>query len=167
MVPLCASIYLFTTANPSPTAGYPTADNATAIGFGGQVGVYYDSGHGLKLGVSYKTKQSFGEFEFDNTYLDNTTGTNTFTMDYPAIFSLGFGYSTDVFDLAVDYRRVDYENADGFSETGWTIAESGPMAGFPTGSVNGFGWKNISILSAGLQLKLINKRSDHDSRVYN
>jgi long-chain fatty acid transport protein len=68
-------------------------------------------------------------------------------MDYPAIFSLGLGYSKGDIDFALDFRRVDYENTDGFSTTGWT----------QTGSVAGFGWKNISILSAGLQYKGINK----------
>jgi long-chain fatty acid transport protein len=42
---------------------------------------------------------------------------------------------------------VDYKNTDGFKETGWT----------PTASVKGFGWDNISILSAGIQYKGINK----------
>ncbi|WP_424366283.1 OmpP1/FadL family transporter [Maribacter sp.] len=134
------------TANPT-MAGYPTTDKASAIGFGAQFGVFYDSGLGLKLGASYKTAQKFGEFEFENTYLDNSTAKNNFQMDYPAIFSVGFGYSTGDVDLALDFRRVDYENTEGFSKTGWT----------QTASVAGFGWKNISILSAGLQYKGINK----------
>jgi long-chain fatty acid transport protein len=137
---------------PNPTAnpnafGYPTTDKATAIGFGAQFGLFYDSGFGLKLGASYKTIQKFSEFEFENTYLDNSSAKNKFQMDYPAIFSLGLGYSAGDVDLALDFRRVDYENTDGFSETGWT----------PTASVAGFGWENISILSAGLQYKGIKK----------
>jgi long-chain fatty acid transport protein len=134
------------TANPT-MAGYPTTDKASAFGYGAQVGVFYDSGSGLKLGASYKTMQKFSELEFENTYLDGSTAKSKFQMDYPAILSLGIGYSTKDIDLAFDFRRVDYENTDGFSETGWT----------QTGSVAGFGWKNISILSAGLQYKGINK----------
>ncbi len=134
------------TANPS-AAGYPSTDKATALGFGAQFGLFFDSGFGLKLGASYKTAQKFSEFKFDNTYLDNSTSKNSFQMDYPAILSLGFGYSTGDIDLAFDFRRVDYENTDGFSKTGWT----------QTASVAGFGWKNISIISAGLQYKGINK----------
>jgi long-chain fatty acid transport protein len=134
------------TANPT-AVGYPTTDKASALGFGAQFGVFYDSGFGLKLGASYKTAQKFSEFEFTNTYLDNSTAKNKFQMDYPAILSLGLGYSTNNVDLALDFRRVDYENTDGFSETGWT----------PTASVAGFGWENISILSAGLQYKGIKK----------
>jgi long-chain fatty acid transport protein len=134
------------TANPT-AVGYPTTDKASALGFGAQFGVFYDSGFGLKLGASYKTAQKFSEFEFTNTYLDNSTAKNKFQMDYPAILSLGLGYSTNNVDLALDFRRVDYENTDGFSETGWTS----------TASVAGFGWENISILSAGLQYKGIKK----------
>ena len=78
-------------------------------------------------------------------------------MNYPAILSVGMGLSGEKIDFALDFRYVDYENTDGFETKGWQIAESGPAAGFPTGAVNGFGWENISILSAGLQYKGIDK----------
>lgn len=129
-------------ASPSQTLGYPIGDQATAIGYGGQVGAFYQSESGLKLGVSYKSPQFFSDFDFDNTYLDGSDAPNvTFNMDYPAIYSLGVGYSMDILDIAVDYRHVDYANTAGFEESGWT----------QTGSVAGFGWENISIISAGLQ----------------
>ncbi|WP_190811324.1 OmpP1/FadL family transporter [Flagellimonas sp. S3867] len=134
------------TANPNQS-GYPSTDNASAIGFGGQVGLFFDSGSGFKVGASYKTSQYFGDFELDNTYLDGSTATNEFNIDYPAILSLGLGYSLGNVDMAVDYRFVDYENTDGFSETGWT----------PTASVSGFGWENINIISAGIQYKGVDK----------
>ena len=134
------------TANPT-AAGYPGTDRASAIGFGGQVGLFYNSDSGFKAGLSYKTVQHFSDFEFDNTYLDNATSTNKFKMDYPAIFSAGLGYSVGDLDLALDYRMVDYENTDGFSETGWT----------QTGSVRGFGWENMDVISAGIQYKGIGR----------
>lgn len=134
------------TANPNQ-AGYPSTDKASALGFGGQIGLFYDSDSGFKAGVSYKTTQNFGDFELENTYLDGSTSTNEFNMDYPAILSFGLGYSLGMIDLAVDYRIVDYENTDGFSTTGWT----------QTASVAGFGWENINIISAGIQYKGINK----------
>ncbi|MCF4102028.1 outer membrane protein transport protein [Gillisia sp. M10.2A] len=130
------------TANPT-MAGYPGTDRASAIGFGGQIGLFYTTKTGFKAGVSYKTTQHFSDFEFDNTYLDSSTSSNKFNMDYPSILSFGLGYSLGNIDLALDYRIVDYENTDGFSETGWT----------QTASVKGFGWENISILSAGIQYK--------------
>jgi long-chain fatty acid transport protein len=135
------------TSNPSMTAGYPSTDKASATGIGAQFGLFYDSGTGFKAGASYKTTQKFSKFEFENTYLDNSTSKNEFQMDYPSILSFGLGYSKGDFDLALDYRMVDYENTDGFSKTGWT----------PTASVAGFGWENISILSAGIQYKGVDK----------
>ncbi len=134
------------TASPN-AAGYPVSEKASALGFGAQLGMFYNSPSGIKLGASYKTAQSFSDFEFKNTHLDNSTSENAFNMDYPAILSLGAGYSKGDFDLALDYRMVDYENTDGFAEKGWT----------QTGSVAGFGWKNINIVSVGLQYKGIEK----------
>lgn len=135
------------TANPTQ-AGYPSTDGAsTAFGFGGQIGVFYNSGMGFKAGMSYKTRQSFGDFDFDNEYLDGSTGENSFNLDYPAILSFGAGYSKGNFDLALDYRIVYYENTDGFEAVGWT----------PTASVAGFGWENINILSAGIQWKGVSR----------
>jgi len=134
------------TANPN-ASGYPVSDKASAIGYGAQFGVFYNSPSGFKLGASYKTPQKFDDLKFKNTYLNNSTSENAFNMDYPSILSFGLGYSTGDIDLAVDYRFVDYENTNGFAEKGWT----------PTYSVAGFGWKNINILSVGLQYKGIEK----------
>jgi long-chain fatty acid transport protein len=68
-------------------------------------------------------------------------------MNYPSIISAGIGYTKSKFDLAVDYRFVNYEGTTGFQEKGWT----------QTASVAGFGWKNMSVISAGLQYRGINK----------
>lgn len=138
--------------------GYPVTDKASAIGYGAQMGVFYNSGKMLKLGMSYKTKQSFGEFDFEQTYLDDSAAPNVqFTMNYPAIFSVGMGLSKNKIDFALDYRFVDYENTEAFGESGWKIATTGPATGFPTGAVNGFGWQNMQIISAGLQYQLTEK----------
>ena len=143
-----AALELAPNPTASPTmAGYPTTDKPSAIGFGAQFGMFYDTGHGLKLGASYKMPQTFSKFKFTNTYLDNSTSENEFQMDYPGILSLGLGYSAGDIDFAFDFRRVDYKNTAGFKNSGWT----------PRASVAGFGWKDISILSAGLQYKGINK----------
>ena len=36
-------------------AGYPSTNKASAAGFGGQLGLFYDSATGFKAGASYKT----------------------------------------------------------------------------------------------------------------
>ncbi len=143
---------------PSQTLGYPNSDAAGAVGFGAQVGVFYDSGIGFKMGASYKTPQYFSNFDFDNTYLDGSKAPGVeFNMDFPAIYSIGLGYSNRLFDLALDFRYIDYENTNGFDETGWKIADSGNFAGFPTGAVKGFGWKSIGMIAAGVQFNGIKR----------
>ncbi|MFT7604266.1 MAG: long-chain fatty acid transport protein [Saprospiraceae bacterium] len=135
-------------ASPSQTLGYPVSKQSSAIGFGGQVGIFYQSESGFKLGVSYKSPQFFSDFDFENTYLDESAAPNVaFNMDYPAIYSVGLGYSVDKLDIAIDYRYVDYANTDGFEKNGWT----------PVASVAGFGWESISIISAGVQFNGIEK----------
>jgi long-chain fatty acid transport protein len=136
--------------SPSLLQGYPNSDKASAIGFGGQVGLYFDSGDGIKAGVSYKTEQFFNDFTFENTYLNGSEAPeNSFTMNFPAILSAGVGFSRDFLDIAVDYRYVFYSSTEGFEAKGWEIGDKG----FPTGAVAGFGWKDMSIVSAGVQLK--------------
>lgn len=135
-------------ASPNPTLGYPTSDKASAVGVGAQVGIFYETDMGIKAGASYKTQQSFQDFEFKNTYLDNSEAPDVnFKMNYPSILSLGLGYTCDKFDVALDYRYVNYSNTEGFEKKGWTS----------TASVQGFGWDNMNIISAGVQFKGIKK----------
>lgn len=135
-------------ASPDMAKGYPVSKKASATGIGAQLGLFYQSKAGVKLGASYKTQQKFGAFNFKNNYLDGSQAPDVkFTMNYPAILSLGAGYSNKIFDLAADYRFVNYEKTDGFEAKGWTN----------TGSVKGFGWQNISIVSLGAQYKGISK----------
>jgi long-chain fatty acid transport protein len=134
-------------ATPSQT-GYPNSDQTSAIGYGAQVGVLYHNDSGIKFGASYKSPQFFADFDFDNKNLNGSDEPNViFNMDYPAIYSVGVGYSIDLLDLALDYRYVDYENTDGFKENGWSSS----------GSVNGFGWESINIISTGVQFNGIEK----------
>ncbi len=142
------------TTNPDMSKGYPVAQQTSTTGLGGQVGIFYDSKKGFKAGISYKTEQNLSPLEFTNTYLDGSAAPdNEYDMDFPAIFSLGVGYSNQSFDFALDYRMVDYENTNGFSQKGWVIGDSG----YPTGAVKGFGWKNMTVISAGIQYKGIEK----------
>ncbi|OAB30427.1 long-chain fatty acid transport protein [Flavobacterium fryxellicola] len=134
------------TANPT-MAGYPTTNNAIATGFGGQIGIFYQNEEGFKLGASYKTEQQFSNFEFENTYLDNSRSENSFKMYFPAIYSLGVGYSNSKLDLAFDFRQVEYSRTEGFEDYGWSA----------TGAVKGFGWKDMQVLSLGAQYKGIKK----------
>ena len=78
-------------------------------------------------------------------------------MEYPSILSFGLGLSSKKLDFAADVRFINYENAKGFKESGWQVNEdkNSPAYGYPTGAVNGFGWKNMTVLSLGLQYKIL------------
>lgn len=143
-----ASLELMPNPIASPTmAGYPSSDSASAFGFGAQFGLFYHTESGFNAGLSYKTPQVFGDFSFENTYLDNSTSETDFQMDYPGIFSAGIGYTAPKIDLALDYRLVSYSSTEGFEKKGWT----------QTGSVQGFGWEDMDMISFGMQLKMIDK----------
>ncbi|WP_291099222.1 MULTISPECIES: OmpP1/FadL family transporter [unclassified Flavobacterium] len=143
-----AGLQLAPNPTASPTmAGYPSTNKAYTLGYGGQLGIFYQNGAGFKLGANYKSPQFFSDFKFKNTYLDGSKGDNSFNMNFPAIYSIGTGYSTSQFDLALDFRYVDYKNTKGFDKSGWT----------PTNSVSGFGWDDIQVVSFGVQYKGISK----------
>ncbi len=146
-------------SRPSQEKGYPTSESTPSYGYGGQIGLFFDSLNGFKIGASYKSQQFMSEYEFSSKYLDGSEAPDAlFTMNFPAIYSVGLGYSKGNFDLALDYRYVDYENTDGFSESGWeTMMHPTLRQEIPTGAVNGFGWQNMSIVSAGIQYKGIKK----------
>lgn len=157
-------------ASPSQTLGYPTTDKASAFGYGVQAGIFYDSGDLLKLGASFKSKQYFTDFDFNQSYLDGSDAPNVkFNMNYPAIWSVGMGLSGKKIDFALDFRYVDYDSTEGFSESGWQINNdsTSPFFGYPTGAVNGFGWESMTILSAGLQYKITDKLPIRIGYTYN
>ena len=134
--------------------GYAIGEKTSAIGIGFQAGVFYQTEIGLNFGLAYKSQQWFQDLEIDGKYLDGSTApTTNFNLDYPAIITAGVAYTSELFDVALDYRFIDYENTDGFSTTGWVIAENG----YPNGAVAGFGWKNVNVVAAGVQLKMIDK----------
>ena len=108
------------TANPT-LAGYPSPTKPVLLVLAHRRVCFYESNEGFSFGLSINRQQNFQEFEFENTYLDGQTSSNTLDLDYPAIYSAGTGYSIGDFDIA-DFRwYVDYENTNGFSESGWPI----------------------------------------------
>lgn len=135
-------------------SGYPLGEKASALGIGAQVGLFFHLESGMNFGLAYKSAQFFSDLEIEGNYLDGSKATTTnFNLNYPAILTAGAAYTNEKFDIALDYRLINYENTNGFKETGWVIGENG----FPTGAVAGFGWKNVSVIGTGLQLKIMEK----------
>jgi len=130
-------------ANGDLTPSYPSASaGADAWGFGGQIGVFYDSLDDWTFGASYKTTQNFETFEFNAVDEVGMPRMLKFDMDFPAITSLGIGYTgIDRWKMGLDIRHIDYANTDGFSESGFDM----------TGAAKGFGWDSISVVALAAQ----------------
>jgi len=137
-----------------PFPAHPPGDNHrymnaahadSAWGLGMQVGIYYEMNNCWKLGASYKTPQWMQEYGWNSVHSDGRAETVHFKMDYPSITSLGLGYTGFKYvDFAFDARYIDYENTDGFSETGFG----------DHGQVKGFGWSSIWAFALGAQFHL-------------
>ncbi len=152
---------------PNPTAppnamGYPRSEKAVTNGLGMEFGVHYDmtdrKGRGFKFGASYKTVQNMGDFTFKNTNNDGSdAGYSTLNMDFPAIVSLGVGYSSKYWDFGFDYRTINYVEAPGFNGGYWKS----------NGTVSGFGWENSEVFALGAsyhKIKFKRKRRKHRSK---
>lgn len=134
--------------------GYPLGEKASALGVGAQAGLFFHLPTGINFGLAYKSTQYFKDLEIDGKYVDGSAASTTnFKLNYPAIFTAGLAYTNDNFDVALDYRFINYEKTDGFEKSGWVTGENG----FPTGAVAGFGWKDVNVVAAGVQLKMIDK----------
>ncbi|KAA3607294.1 MAG: hypothetical protein DWQ01_16505 [Planctomycetota bacterium] len=134
-------------ANGDTVATYPSAAQAdSSWGYGAQIGVFYsDAQSGWNFGASYKTKQDFQDFNWNSTDEIGNFRRLTLDLDFPAIASIGVGYSgfKDL-ELIADVRYIDYKNTDGFGEAKFNRDFS----------VNGFGWDSIFVLALGLQYQL-------------
>ena len=132
-------------SSPNGDGTYPDGRSAAKTwGFGAQVGLYYQNENGFSAGLSHKTTQDFDKFKFNSTDASGGYRPLSFDMDFPAITSLGVGYSgEDDLKLAADVRYIDYANTNGFDTAKFN----------PDFSVNGFGWDSILVLAVGAQYR--------------
>ncbi len=134
-------------ANGDGFPSYADAPSTGAVGFGVQAGIHVTMDSGISLGASIKSPQNFSEFEFDGKNESGAAKSMVFDLDYPMIISAGVGYSGEKIEIAADVRYIDYENTNGFSDSGFDN----------TGAVAGFGWKSITVVAVGLQYRVTEK----------
>lgn len=100
-------------ATPVPTPG---SGNRMHWGGGFQIGAFYAPNACWQFGFTYKSRQWFETFNFFAP-----GGTVRFDLDYPMILSLGAAFKgLDKWTFAVDARYLDFENADGFRDLGFS-----------------------------------------------
>jgi long-chain fatty acid transport protein len=101
----------FITPIPTPGSG-----NRMHWGGGVQIGAYYSANSAWKLGFTYKSRQWFETFNFFAP-----GGTVRFDLDYPMILSFGTAFTgLENWTIAADARYLDFENADGFKDLGFS-----------------------------------------------
>lgn len=131
-------------------AFYSSATADGAFGIGAQLGLQYAVTPAVAVGLAYTTPQLFQDFEYNAVYENpnlpnyNTPRVFTFAMDVPAVYAGGVSWQPgSAWMVGVDAKYIDYENTEGFEETGFN----------PDGSLRGFGWKSIWSVAAGAQFR--------------
>jgi long-chain fatty acid transport protein len=136
----------FATPDCSGPAGpcfVPSVESDSAFGWGATVGAYYKVNPTLAIGGSYTSEQKFQDFEWNSTVANPnlpTYGTARrirFKLNAPATFVVGLGYTpTDRLKVALDAKRVNYKDTDGFGDV--------------------LGWKDIDVFAVGAQYQASN-----------
>jgi long-chain fatty acid transport protein len=134
-----------------PGTGSAYYSRATAAdgawGFGFQAGLIFKATDNFNVGLSYASKQSFQDFEY-NVVNENPNLANfgqarsiTFGMDVPAVYAGGFAFEADKLLWTADAKYITYSKTEGFEKSGFDA----------TGAVQGFGWEDIMVLATGIQ----------------
>lgn len=122
----------------------PGTHEETTWGAGFAVGAYYRADC-WAVGASFRSPQWFDKFRINSTDELGRERKLSYTLDLPLIFSVGGAYTgIERWLFAADVRYVDYANANGFGEGGFS----------PDGAVRGPGWKSIFALALGAQYQL-------------
>ena len=139
---------VFAAPNDANGDGFPSYPGGThssqSWGAGFSLGAYYQA-DAWGFGASYKSQQWFQPYQFNTTNEIGIPQTANFSIDLPAIISLGTSYrGIDGVLLAADVRYLDYNNAAGLGDSGYA----------PTGALQGIGLKSILSASLGAQFQV-------------
>ena len=106
----------------------------------------------FSIGGSYTSNGWFQDFEFNSMFenpdLENFGSPRdiSFRLDVPAVLGVGVGVNvTPDTVVGVDWKYIFYESTAGFE------LDDPDMPFDQTGAVQGFGWKNINVFSAGVR----------------
>lgn len=140
-------------ATPPNASGFPSGSHAaTAWGGGFTLGTTYKVQPNLAVGLSVKSPQWFGKFNWNSQFPDGTPTNFGFRLDYPLIVGAGLSYQPiDKLTLAADLKWINYSGTKGLSEKNW--GNAGTTAPF----VRGFGWEDIWAFSAGAQYQVTDR----------
>jgi long-chain fatty acid transport protein len=128
-------------ANGDSFASYPiNRDSEVSLGFGVKLGAFWQGESGWSAGAALKSPIWFSDYDFEATDENGAPREYSFDLDYPAIGSLGLGYSAPQgWRIGADVRWIDYAHTNGFKESGFAA----------DGSVQGFHWRSIPVIALG------------------
>lgn len=156
--------------------------NSLAWGFGAKVGYQGEVADGFRVGISYQSKISMGEFdEYKGLFAEGGD------FDIPSTYTLGVSFDVGKSGVIVaDYQRINYSDVKSLNNPISKLASGGcldslngailrdntfpPTAPLPlaTGATclggsdgPGFGWEDIGIIKVGYQWNM----ADIDWRV--
>ncbi len=98
---------------------------AQDLGFGYNLGAYYDLENGLTLGAVYKSKI---DMKYDNQLSNATQPFVDFHifpqamgnhLEQPSEVGVGMGYELGCHTFAFDYKRIAWSDAKGYKDFGW------------------------------------------------
>jgi len=132
----------------NPTCFVPRVNTDSAFGYGGQVGILWEVTPTFNVGASYNSKLSFSSFDWNSSHANplradfGTARQIRFKLDAPASATVGIGWKpTQNLEIAIDGKRIAYGDTAGFGTSGIDAQ----------GNSKGLGWKNITVLAAGVQ----------------
>jgi long-chain fatty acid transport protein len=139
---------LFGTPDDARGDGFATfpqgTHSQTTWGAGFNVGAYYHQ-ETWAVGASFKSPQWFDKFRFNSSDELGRPRELTFDFDLPMIISVGTSYTgLERWVFAIDGRWIDYRDANGFGDAGFTSA----------GSLRGLGFRSIFAAAIGAQYQL-------------
>jgi long-chain fatty acid transport protein len=141
--------------------------NSLSWGFGAKLGYQGEVADGVRVGVSYQTKISMGEFdEYKGLFAEGGD------FDIPSTYTLGVSFDVGKTGVIVaDYQRINYTDVKSISNPISKLTGGGCLdplnallldatpggatcLGGPDGA--GFGWEDIGIFKVGYQWNAAN-----------
>ncbi len=139
----------------TPLANFDLSRSATAFGLGVSLGMLYDVNERLTLGAAYKSKQSFGDLQynvgvgdlaggsgFDCTGGACPAGSYKLGLDYPQQLAVGLAYrATDRVEVSADLKWINW------SSTMDRLQIKGPSGAVVTLAP---GWNDQTVVAVGV-----------------
>lgn len=138
---------------------YPTGQGArNTWGGGANLGLYYTPSCHWGFGLGVKTPRWMEDYRYNTEDELGNPLLAEFDWDLPMVVSLGGSYAglQDTL-LAVDLRYIDYDNANGFGDSGVDAA----------GALRGLGWESVFAIACGMQRQLSDTLVGRVGYVYN